>query len=133
MAPSRKRSGVSAGVKSATVPAMSIPIILKPKSNIPALVRILFKNENAAVSPSDSFIWAKIGTIAEVNAPSPSSRLKRLGRVKANVYAALTADNPKYAIVVASLMKPSMREPIVADETFSMFLKTLTVFLSIMF
>ena len=101
--------------------AAAIPASVRTASSIAARVRTLFKKSNAAFSPDFSRVWANIGIIADDSAPSPSSLRKRLGRVKAKVYAALTADRPRKAIVAASRANPSAREPTVAEDIFIMF------------
>ena len=108
-------------------PAMAQPTTVIITSQTIAREIALFRKSKPDCVPLFFTTKLKIGTIALDNAPSPSNRRNKFGRLNAKVYALLTAPMPIYAIVSESRTSPSMREPTVAMETFRMFLSFSTL------
>ena len=86
------------------------------------LSKTRFKKANAAFCDPFSDSAEKIGTNAEVSAPSPNSRRKRLGIVKARIKAEFQRLAPSAAKIKTSRPKPSIRENNVGKLTEAMFL-----------
>lgn len=91
-----------------------------------AQLKTRLKNLKAPSRPWRSNCSEKIGINAEVKAPSPSIRLNKLGKVKANKNAELSDEAPKRVNNAISRNSPVIREPIVDVETIIIFLKSFT-------
>ena len=93
----RAKSLVNSGVKSIT-------------SKLSPSINALNFNKTSAKNSPFLLLFIKCGKKACVNAPSPKSRLKRLGNLKATKNISLQSPAPRLAAVSRSRKNPKMRE-----------------------
>ena len=81
----------------------------------------LLSNANAPARSRSCNSACNVGTNAAVNAPSPSRRRNRFGKLKAVTNASLNTEVPKIAAPSRSRPRPSTRETTVSNDTIPMF------------
>ena len=103
---SASKPGASANIKNGIASSAMIVRISRTKSR-PAIASSA--NVRADSLPSPSNFFAKIGTNAELNAPSPNRRRNRFGNRKATTNASATQPVPSEAAIRISRTKPKIR------------------------
>src|SRR5258708_5287239 len=129
--PRRSRSPVSASIpkspasrSSAAALAMtSIASTTTAVVTTSSQLDTLVTSENAPARCLCSSSWLMVGTKAAVSAPSPSRRRNRLGSVKAETKAEVSALVPNTAAMRISRPSPSTRDTTVAVATTLMFFR----------